>query len=84
MSKQRYRIIWPVTRDVTEQEIRSQYADAVANDNCADIGSSDTVDLLEIMQELDSSGEVTFSRQAYDAATPAPSDAQIDKMLGIS
>ena len=67
-----YRTIWPTTRDVSEQEIRGSYSDAVANSECEDVGPVDTQALRVIMEEIDNNaGLVTFTKQSYDNATPA-------------
>jgi hypothetical protein len=56
-----HQIIYPVNRMVSEHEIRVQYSDAVANQECDNVGDWATQDLSAIMEALESSGQVTFS-----------------------
>ena len=55
---QDYTMVWPVRRTVSEDTIRMKYSDAVAN---GEVEYTDLTDINEIMDELESAGQVAFS-----------------------
>lgn len=55
----RFEIIWPDHRFVSEDQIRSWYADAVANGEAEEI---DLRDPEEMARELSSIGHITLGR----------------------
>ena len=54
---QDYTMVWPVRRTVSEDTIRMKYSDAVAN---GEVDYTDLTDIDEIMDELESAGQVAF------------------------
>jgi hypothetical protein len=64
-----YRIIYPDVRDVSEKQVRSWLADAIANgqtDNrFGDNINPDTVDMDIALQMLNDTGLITFSCPAF-------------------
>ena len=57
---QDYTMVWPTHRTVSEDTIRMKYNDAVAND---EVDYTDLTDIDEIMDELENTGQVAFSRR---------------------
>jgi hypothetical protein len=55
---QDYTMVWPTHRTVSENLIRMKYSDAVAN---GEVEYTDLTDIDEIMDELESAGQVAFS-----------------------
>ena len=55
---QDYTMVWPTHRTVSEDTIRMKYSDAVAN---GEVEYTDLTDIDEIMDELESAGQVAFN-----------------------
>ena len=53
-----YNIAYPENRWISEDTIRMKYSDAVAN---GEVEYTDLTDINEIMNELESTGQVAFS-----------------------
>jgi len=54
----KYNTVYPENRWLSEDTIRIKYSDAVAN---GEVDYTDLTDIGEIMDELDSTGHVTFT-----------------------
>jgi hypothetical protein len=57
-----YNLVYPERRSVTEDTVRMRYADAVAN---GEVDYPDLTAIDDIIAELESAGEVTFSSPTY-------------------
>ena len=58
-----FQMIWPDVRRVTEKQVRSWLADAIANEEVDDVGfpiNPDTCDILDALLLLNDTGKFTF------------------------
>lgn len=55
-----FKIIYPVTKMVTEEQIRRWYLDAIANGEIEDVGPN--VDVYYMIDQLQTYGRFTFEK----------------------